>query len=56
VMADAMRTSPGASAAAPAGDAPEVRLEKLKGMLDKGLIAQADYDTAKAEILKKLIG
>jgi membrane protease subunit (stomatin/prohibitin family) len=59
VMADAMRSSmaPAAgAAAAPAGDAPEVRLEKLKGMLDKGLIAQADYDTAKAEILKKLIG
>lgn len=45
-----------AAAAAPAADAPEVRLEKLKGMLDKGLISQADYDTAKAEVLKKLIG
>jgi membrane protease subunit (stomatin/prohibitin family) len=37
-------------------EAPEVRLEKLKGMLDKGLITQADYDTAKADILKKLVG
>ncbi len=45
-----------ATGAAPAADAPEARLEKLKGMLDKGLISQADYDTAKAEILKKLIG
>lgn len=50
-----------ASAAAPApaaaaAEAPEARLEKLKGLLDKGLISQADYDSAKAEILKKLIG
>ncbi|MGB7990799.1 MAG: SHOCT domain-containing protein, partial [Candidatus Methylophosphatis roskildensis] len=42
----------------PAGqvEAPEIRLEKLKGLFDKGLISQADYDTAKAELLKKLIG
>ena len=44
------------AAAAPAADDPTARLEKLKGMLDKGLIGQADYDSAKAEILKKLIG
>ena len=47
------------AAAAPAAGAvepPEVRLEKLKGLFDKGLISQADYDTAKAEVLKKLIG
>ena len=64
VMADAMRgaTQPAApapaatTAAPPAGDAPEARLEKLKAMLDKGLISQADYDGAKAEILKQLIG
>ena len=43
-------------AAAPAGDSPEARLVQLKGLLDKGLIAQGDYDTAKAEILKKLMG
>jgi membrane protease subunit (stomatin/prohibitin family) len=41
---------------APAEDAPEVRLEKLKTMLDKGLISQGDYDDAKAKILQKLIG
>jgi hypothetical protein len=29
---------------------------KLKGMLDKGLISAADYDSTKAELLKKLIG
>ena len=66
VMADGLRgaqnpapaapAAPAAAAPAPAADAPEARLEKLKGMLDKGLISQADYDTAKAEILKKLIG
>jgi membrane protease subunit (stomatin/prohibitin family) len=71
MMADAMRQSmnpaaaapvaaPGATApaapAAPVEDAPEARLEKLKGLLDKGLISAADYDTAKAEILRKLVG
>ncbi|MBL8474014.1 MAG: SPFH domain-containing protein [Rhodocyclaceae bacterium] len=68
-MAESMRAATGAAAAAPApapaaaaappaaaADAPEARLEKLKTMLDKGLISQADYDGAKAEILKKLIG
>jgi membrane protease subunit (stomatin/prohibitin family) len=34
----------------------EDRLGKLKGLLDKGLISQADYDSTKAELLKKLIG
>jgi len=50
--------APAAPVAAPAAaaEAPEARLEKLKGLLDKGLISAADYDTAKAEILKKLIG
>jgi membrane protease subunit (stomatin/prohibitin family) len=67
-MADAMRSATAPSApgtpaapaspadAAPAQDDPSARLGQLKGMLDKGLISQADYDTAKAEILKKLIG
>jgi membrane protease subunit (stomatin/prohibitin family) len=66
-MADAMKAAqaPAAPAAAapavPAGastsaEDPTARLGQLKGMLDKGLISQADYDSAKAEILKKLIG
>ncbi len=42
--------------AAPAADDPEARLTKLKSLLDKGLVTQADYDSAKAEILKQLIG
>lgn len=41
---------------APAGESIENRLEKLKGLLDKGLISAADYDSTKAELLKKLIG
>ena len=45
-----------AASPAPASDPIEERLAKLKGLLDKGLIAQADYDSAKAELLKKLIG
>ncbi|WP_153160622.1 SPFH domain-containing protein [Zoogloea sp. 1C4] len=61
VMMDSMRASqaPAAApvpAAAPAADDPEARLAKLKALLDKGLVTQADYDSAKAEILKKLIG
>jgi membrane protease subunit (stomatin/prohibitin family) len=44
------------AAAAPAEDSIEARLEKLKGLLDKGLISPADYDSAKSELLKKLIG
>jgi membrane protease subunit (stomatin/prohibitin family) len=41
--------------AAPAEDSIEARLQKLKGLLDKGLISAADYDSTKAELLKKLI-
>ncbi|MFL6658496.1 MAG: SPFH domain-containing protein, partial [Massilia sp.] len=42
--------------AAPAEVSIEERLGKLKGMLDKGLISAVDYDSTKAELLKKLIG
>ncbi|MRX06963.1 hypothetical protein GJ697_03845 [Pseudoduganella sp. FT25W] len=48
-----------AAAAAPAAaadDSVEARLGQLKGLLDKGLISAADYDSTKAELLKKLIG
>jgi membrane protease subunit (stomatin/prohibitin family) len=48
--------APAAAPAAPAEEPVEARLEKLKGLLDKGLISAADYDNAKAELLKKLIG
>jgi membrane protease subunit (stomatin/prohibitin family) len=60
VMMDALRGSQAPAAApavaAPAAEDPEARLAKLKSLLDKGLVTQADYDSAKAEILKKLIG
>jgi membrane protease subunit (stomatin/prohibitin family) len=46
----------GAAGVAPGGGDAAARLAQLKGLLDQGLIAQADYDNAKAEILKKLIG
>ena len=45
-----------AAAAAPVQESIEERLGKLKGLLDKGLISAVDYDTTKAELLKKLIG
>jgi len=56
-MAQAMTgaTQP-AAPAAPAELPIEERLAKLKGLLDKGLISAADYDSTKAELLKKLIG
>ena len=41
-------------AAAPAD--PEARLGQLKNLLDKGLISAPDYDSAKTEVLKKLVG
>ncbi|GAB2895367.1 hypothetical protein GCM10027046_25700 [Uliginosibacterium flavum] len=45
-----------APAAAPVADDPTAKLGKLKVMLDQNLITQADYDTAKAEVLKKMLG
>jgi membrane protease subunit (stomatin/prohibitin family) len=68
-MGQAMGAAPGATSgaaapaqaaaaapAAPAAESIEDRLAKLKGLLDKGLISAADYDSTKAELLKKLIG
>lgn len=42
--------------AAPATEDPQAKLTKLKTLLDNGLISQQDYDAAKAEVLKQLIG
>lgn len=39
-----------------ASEDPQAKLVKLKTLLDSGLIAQADYDKAKEEVLKQLIG
>lgn len=68
-MADSLRTAvqgnagaapaaqPAAAApAAPAADDPTARLGKLKELLDKGLITQADFDAGKAAVLKALTG
>jgi membrane protease subunit (stomatin/prohibitin family) len=47
------------AAAAPAAasqDSSEARLSQLKGLLDKGLISAADYDAAKADVIRKLVG
>ena len=57
--AAAPATVPTAAPAAPAvpvAESAEARLEKLKGLLDKGFISPTDYDAAKAEVLKQLIG
>lgn len=43
-------------AAAPAEEPIEARLEKLKTLFDKGFISAEDYNSAKSELLKKLIG
>jgi len=53
-MMEGMKAAQGAISAA--HDDPVAKLEKLKSMLDKGLIGQADYDTAKAEVLRKMAG
>ncbi len=42
--------------ASAAAEDPQVKLTKLKTLLDNGLISQEDYDQAKAEVLKQLIG
>ncbi|WP_247312241.1 SPFH domain-containing protein [Ralstonia pseudosolanacearum] len=45
-----------AAPAAPTADDPAARLAKLKELLDKGLITQADFDAGKAAVLKALTG
>ncbi|QLG88145.1 SPFH domain-containing protein [Chitinibacter bivalviorum] len=56
VMAGAVQ-QPIPTQAVPADpNSPQAKLGQLKGLLDQGLISQADYDSAKAEVLKKLIG
>ena len=45
-----------ASTAPAAGEDLAGKLTQLKTLLDQGLINQADYDTAKAEVIKKITG
>jgi membrane protease subunit (stomatin/prohibitin family) len=47
---------PAAAAPAPPTADPEARLGQLKSLLDKGLISAADFESAKTEVLKKLVG
>lgn len=48
--------TPGSTRSAAAPFDAEAQLAKLKGLLEKGLISQADYDSGKSAILAKLIG
>jgi membrane protease subunit (stomatin/prohibitin family) len=48
--------APTPAAAPPAAADYETRLGQLKSLLDKGLISAGDFDAAKAEVLKKLVG
>ena len=45
-----------AAPAAPAAEDPQAKLAKLKTLLDGNLISAEDYEKAKAEVLKQLIG
>jgi membrane protease subunit (stomatin/prohibitin family) len=54
-LAAAARPAAATPAAAPTAD-PEARLGQLKSLLDKGLISAADFESAKSEVLKKLVG
>jgi len=57
-LAAAQRPSapPTAVEAASGAPDPEARLGQLKNLLDKGLISTSDFETAKAEVLKRLVG
>jgi membrane protease subunit (stomatin/prohibitin family) len=48
--------APAVGEAAAAAPDPEARLGQLKNLLDKGLISAGDFETAKAEVLKRLVG
>ena len=48
--------APAAQPAAPAAEDPQAKLAKLKTLLDGNLISAEDYEKAKAEVLKQLIG
>jgi membrane protease subunit (stomatin/prohibitin family) len=45
-----------APATTPAATDPEARLGQLKNLFDKGLISASDFESAKAEVIKKLVG
>jgi membrane protease subunit (stomatin/prohibitin family) len=55
-LAGAQKAPAAPPAAAPAAEGPEARLVQLKGLLDKGLISASDFESAKAEVIKQLVG
>lgn len=55
-MATNMNAAPSAAPQAAGNNDPQARLAQLKALLDQGLITAEDYEKAKAEVLKQLIG
>jgi membrane protease subunit (stomatin/prohibitin family) len=56
-MASAMQPAAGAApapVAAVSADEVVATLEKLHGLVEKGILSQAEFDAKKAELLKKL--
>ncbi|WP_314776601.1 SPFH domain-containing protein [Cardiobacterium hominis] len=55
-MATSMNTAAAPAAPAAGNGDPQARLAQLKALFDQGLITAEDYEKAKAEVLKQLIG
>ena len=55
-MTTNMNAAPAAAPQAAGNNDPQARLAQLKALLDQGLITAEDYEKAKAEVLKQLIG
>lgn len=55
-MATNINAAPSAAPQAAGNNDPQARLAQLKALLDQGLITAEDYEKAKAEVLKQLIG
>ena len=54
-MAGALNPAQGAAAAAPvSADEVVATIEKLHGLVGKGILSQAEFEAKKAELLKKL--
>ena len=55
-MATNMNAAPAAAPQTTGNNDPQARLAQLKALLDQGLITAEDYEKAKAEVLKQLMG
>ena len=55
-MTTNMNAAPSAAPQTTSNNDPQARLAQLKALLDQGLITAEDYEKAKAEVLKQLIG